>query len=92
MAALSGMSRGGIVDRYMDLENCDRRMHGGALMAAPRYTLVLGDFWIRHPDLPRNGPGPDGDTMNLLPDNDDRSSPLAWLFGGYRVIFGSVRR
>ncbi|MGY1670823.1 thermonuclease family protein [Geodermatophilus sp. SYSU D00710] len=40
-------------------------------MAAPRYTLVLGDFYIRYPDLPRNGPEPDGDTINFLPDNDD---------------------
>ena len=39
-------------------------------MAAPRYTLVLGDFFIRYPDLPRNGPEPDGDTINFLPDND----------------------
>jgi endonuclease YncB( thermonuclease family) len=40
-------------------------------MAAPRYTLILGDFYIRYPDLPRNGPEPDGDTINFLPDNDD---------------------
>jgi hypothetical protein len=40
-------------------------------MAAPRYTLILGDFYIRYPDLPRNGPEPDGDTVNFLPDDDD---------------------
>jgi hypothetical protein len=40
-------------------------------MAAPRYILILGDFYIRYPDLPRNGPEPDGDTINFLPDHDD---------------------
>lgn len=46
-------------------------------MARPRYTLITGDFYIRYPDLPRNGPEPDGDTINFLPDNDDlvRSLP-----------------
>ncbi|MEU5846298.1 thermonuclease family protein [Saccharopolyspora shandongensis] len=44
---------------------------------ARRYTLITGDFYIRYPDLPRNGPEPDGDTINFLPDNDDlvRSLP-----------------
>ncbi|HEX2264284.1 MAG TPA: hypothetical protein VHH52_11110 [Pseudonocardiaceae bacterium] len=40
-------------------------------MPAPRYTLIRGEFYIRYPDLPRNGPEPDGDTINFLPDNDD---------------------
>ena len=46
-------------------------------MAQPRYTLITGDFYIRYPDLPRNVPEPDGDTINFLPDNDDlvRSLP-----------------
>ena len=47
-------------------------------MPAPRYVLITGDFYIRYPDLPRNGPEPDGDTINFLPDNDDlvRALPL----------------
>ena len=46
-------------------------------MPGPRYTLVSGDFYILYPDLPRNGPQPDGDTISFLPDNDDliRSLP-----------------
>lgn len=46
-------------------------------MSVPRYTLIRGEFYIRYPDLPRNGPEPDGDTINFLPDNDDlvRSLP-----------------
>jgi hypothetical protein len=46
-------------------------------MPGPRYTLIRGEFYIRYPDLPRNGPEPDGDTINFLPDNDDlvRSLP-----------------
>ena len=40
-------------------------------MPAPRYTMIRGEFYIRYPDLPRNGPEPDGDTINFLPDNDD---------------------
>jgi len=36
-----------------------------------RYTLINGDFYILYPDLPKNGPQPDGDTINFLPDNDD---------------------
>lgn len=39
-------------------------------MAQPRYTLITGDFYIRYPDLPQNGPEPDGDTVNFLPDQD----------------------
>ncbi|HZA16086.1 MAG TPA: thermonuclease family protein, partial [Pseudonocardiaceae bacterium] len=40
-------------------------------MSVPRYTLIRGEFYICYPDLPRNGPEPDGDTINFLPDNDD---------------------
>lgn len=39
-------------------------------MSAPRYTLVLGTFYILYPDLPNNGPEPDGDTISFLPDDD----------------------
>jgi len=40
-------------------------------MSAPRYTLVRGQFYVLYPDLPRNGPEPDGDTVSFLPDDDD---------------------
>ncbi|MGP3910093.1 lamin tail domain-containing protein [Nonomuraea sp. 10N515B] len=33
------------------------------------YTLLRGNFVIRYPDLPRQGPEPDGDTVKFLPDN-----------------------
>jgi endonuclease YncB( thermonuclease family) len=33
--------------------------------------LISGDYYILYPDLPRNGPQPDGDTISFLPDNDD---------------------
>jgi endonuclease YncB( thermonuclease family) len=32
------------------------------------YTLLRGQFVIRYPDLPRQGPEPDGDTVKFLPD------------------------
>jgi hypothetical protein len=32
------------------------------------YTLLHGSFVIRYPDLPREGPEPDGDTIKFLPD------------------------
>jgi hypothetical protein len=32
------------------------------------YTLLRGSFIIRYPDLPRQGPEPDGDTIKFLPD------------------------
>jgi hypothetical protein len=32
------------------------------------YTLLRGAFVIRYPDLPRQGPEPDGDTIKFLPD------------------------
>jgi hypothetical protein len=37
----------------------------------PRYTLISGSFYILYPDLPNNGPEPDGDTINFLPDHDE---------------------
>jgi len=33
------------------------------------YTLLRGKFVIRYPDLPRQGPEPDGDTVKFLPDS-----------------------
>jgi endonuclease YncB( thermonuclease family) len=35
------------------------------------YTLIKGEFHIHYPDIPRQGPEPDGDTLKFLP--DDRS-------------------
>jgi endonuclease YncB( thermonuclease family) len=32
------------------------------------YTLLRGEFVIRYPDLPRQGPEPDGDTIKFRPD------------------------
>jgi endonuclease YncB( thermonuclease family) len=32
------------------------------------YTLLRGQFVIRYPDIPRQGPEPDGDTVKFLPD------------------------
>src|SRR5687768_2374525 len=32
------------------------------------YTLLAGEFVIRYPDLPRQGPEPDGDTLKFAPD------------------------
>lgn len=31
------------------------------------YTLLRGEFVIRYPDLPREGPEPDGDTVKFAP-------------------------
>jgi endonuclease YncB( thermonuclease family) len=33
------------------------------------YTLLRGEFVIRYPDLPRQGPEPDGDTIKFRPDS-----------------------
>ncbi|KXJ85224.1 hypothetical protein Micbo1qcDRAFT_210130 [Microdochium bolleyi] len=35
------------------------------------YTLLLGRFVIRYPDLPNQGPEPDGDTITFNPDDQD---------------------
>ncbi len=32
------------------------------------YTLLQGAFVSRYPDLPRQGPEPDGDTVKFRPD------------------------
>lgn len=34
-----------------------------------RYTLIKGNFWIRYPDKPRQGPQPDGDTITFHADD-----------------------
>src|SRR5215213_4569917 len=31
--------------------------------------MLLGEFVIRYPDLPRQGPEPDGDTVKFRPDS-----------------------
>ncbi len=41
-----------------------------------RYTLIRGSYYILYPDLPKNGPQPDGDTINFLPDNEDLITEL----------------
>ncbi|KFY82844.1 hypothetical protein V498_08435 [Pseudogymnoascus sp. VKM F-4517 (FW-2822)] len=33
------------------------------------YTLLYGQFVIRYPDIPNQGPEPDGDTIKFLPDD-----------------------
>src|SRR5919112_5612478 len=33
------------------------------------YTVLTGQFVIRYPDLPRQGPEPDGDTVKFRPDS-----------------------
>jgi hypothetical protein len=43
---------------------------------APRYTSIGGEFYLLYPDLPRNGPEPDGDTISFLPDSDDLVAAL----------------
>ena len=37
----------------------------------PRYKIIAGEFWIHYPDIPRQGPQPDGDTITFKP--NDRS-------------------
>src|SRR5690348_3225122 len=38
------------------------------------YTLLYGEFVIRYPDLPKQGPEPDGDTMKFAPADQE----LVW--------------
>ncbi len=45
------------------------------------YKLFKGEFYIFYPDLPHNGPEPDGDTLKFKPDN-----PL--LLNGLKVNGG----
>jgi Lamin Tail Domain/Staphylococcal nuclease homologue len=33
------------------------------------YRVIAGEFHIRYPDMPRQGPEPDGDTLKFKPDN-----------------------
>jgi hypothetical protein len=40
----------------------------GPYRSAVPYTLLKGSYVIRYPDLPRQGPQPDGDTVKFLPD------------------------
>ena len=47
----------------------------------PRYTLISGSFFILFPDLPNDGPEPDGDTINFLPDHDDLIQALPRFSG-----------
>jgi endonuclease YncB( thermonuclease family) len=52
-------------------------------MAAPRYVLITGDFYVLYPDLPGNGPEPDGDTITFLPVHDELVQALP-RFNGTR--------
>lgn len=45
------------------------------------YTLLLGSFVIRYPDLPREGPEPEGDTILFLPDTPALVEGLPRLSG-----------
>jgi endonuclease YncB( thermonuclease family) len=38
---------------------------------AEKYKLLYGQFVIRYPDLPNQGPEPDGDTVKFAPDNQN---------------------
>ena len=46
-----------------------------------RYTVIKGNFWIRYPDKPRQGPQPDGDTVTFQPDDASLVRRLPWLSG-----------
>ena len=41
------------------------------------YLVMRGEFHIFYPDLPRNGPEPDGDTLRFKPDNPLLANGLA---------------
>jgi hypothetical protein len=43
-----------------------------------RYTLIKGNFWIHYPDMPRQGPEPDGDTMTFAADDLALVRTLKW--------------
>ncbi|SHN46205.1 lamin tail domain-containing protein [Cryptosporangium aurantiacum] len=45
------------------------------------YTLLKGSFVIRYPDLPRQGPEPDGDTVKFRPDTPALVETLARVSG-----------
>ncbi|WP_305788208.1 lamin tail domain-containing protein [Symbioplanes lichenis] len=40
------------------------------------YTVLQGRFVIRYPDLPRQGPEPDGDTIKFMPDDPGLAEEL----------------
>jgi endonuclease YncB( thermonuclease family) len=46
------------------------------------YTLLAGEFVIRYPDLPRQGPQPDGDTVKFAPDTPALVDDLPRPSGG----------
>lgn len=46
------------------------------------YTLLAGEFVIRYPDLPRQGPQPDGDTVKFAPDTPALIDALPRPSGG----------
>lgn len=46
-----------------------------------RYTLIKGKYWIHYPDIPRQGPEPDGDTVRFEPDNPQFVLNLPWHSG-----------
>lgn len=45
------------------------------------YTLLRGQFVIRYPDIPRQGPEPDGDTVKFSPDTRGLVDALPRLSG-----------
>jgi endonuclease YncB( thermonuclease family) len=45
------------------------------------YTLLAGEFVIRYPDLPRQGPEPDGDTIKFMPDTPSLVEALPRVSG-----------
>src|SRR5829696_402765 len=46
-----------------------------------RYMVISGDFYILYPDLPRQGPEPDGDTISFLPNDDSLVQALPRVIG-----------
>lgn len=51
-----------------------------------RYTLIKGKYWIYYPDIPKQGPEPDGDTVRFEPDNPQLVVDLP-MFSGVRPGF-----
>lgn len=49
--------------------------------ASSRYTLIKGNFWIHYPDMPRQGPEPDGDTITFKADDIALVRGLRWHSG-----------
>jgi endonuclease YncB( thermonuclease family) len=45
------------------------------------YTLLYGQFVIRYPDIPNQGPEPDGDTIKFLPDHPQLVMDLPRISG-----------